>query len=346
MLLSKIDSINLDNLKCFNIQKINKSFFIIPVFLNQEPLYVQTPLLNLPFGINTIHNKTYVKLQFPALPNKKQYEFLQFLWKLEKHIYENKFKKIWTKLRKKPSGKNLKSSVNQKYNSQSGPIFTSQISGQCDIYNYKNIPIKINDVKENSYVKTICMLNGLWVHNKTIGFLWTTLQVKTYLAKPRKTCWITDNTELTVSDKNTVECPCCSYTINIKQNNKIINNQNDIKIKKTILSPSNNKYLKYFNMKKMGVPISAIYHKIKMDNFSVETFQEILKNPLKPVKSQSQSIKTFNPADFLKQKVKLKKHKKIKKSKPTLSKKEGLVISLQDILKSKSSLKQTGKKLY
>ena len=345
MLLSKINSINFDNLKCLNIQKINKSFFIIPVFLNNEPLYIQTPLLNLPFGINTIHNKTYVKLQFPTLPNEKQYKFLQFLWKLEKYIYRNKFKKIWSKLRRKHTDKNLKSSVNQKYNSQSGPIFTSQISGHCDIYNQHNQFIKISDIPNNCYIKTISMLNGLWVHNKTIGFLWTTLQIKTYTIKPRKTCWITDNTELTVSDKNIVECPCCSYKIKIKSI-KDKHEKEEIKNQNKIISPSNSKYLKYFNMKKMGVPISAIYHKIKMDNFSVETFQEILKNPLKPVKSQTPSIKTFNPADFLKQKVKLKKRKQLKKQKPKSSKKKGLVVTLQDILKSKSLLKQTGKKLY
>ena len=98
-------------------------------------------------------------------------------------------------------------------------------------------------------------------------------------------------------------------------------------------------------MKKMGVPISAIYHKIKMDNFSIETFQELLKNPLKPVKIENKIVKKFDPADFLKQKLKLKMKKHKQKRKPKSPKKNGLVVTLQDILKSKSALKVTGKKL-
>ena len=204
--------IQLNKIKCGPIQKISNNFMIIPITYFKKPLIIQTPLLTLPSGIqfNKEYNKTYAKMKFPRLQNSKQYSFLKFIKDIDSYLLKNKYPKIWKKLRRKLTNKEYRPSL-----SKSGNFFNTQMLDTSTIFNENGIQIDSTQVLPDSSAKGICMLSCLWIHKNVMGPLWSTPQLKIY-DSPINNCMITDDPVKITPKTTEIECPCCSFKIDVK----------------------------------------------------------------------------------------------------------------------------------
>jgi hypothetical protein len=348
---------------------------IIPISYFKKPLIIQTPLLLVPFGLceNMDYNKIYIKMKFPRLQNDKQFAFQKFLVDLEQYIKDTKYEKIWRKLRRKLTNKEFKSSLNQSKN-----IFTCQLLDASTIYNDENKSINRELVISNSRIKSICILSGLWIHNNSLGFLWSIPQLKVY-SSPINTCLITDEPVRITSETREIECPCCGGNIEVIP--KIPPPETKIQYIQAPASEDFEEHIfgKFAKMRSLGVPLEAVKHKLKFEGLDAGAFESYMKR-IKSTKSQntnsasitnininatitsggnkhihSRPAMTISMTDLLGQRQNLKKAKKRKKiiddngftvtSAMKQSNSNVLVPTLQDIICTMKSLKSTGIKL-
>jgi len=354
--------IQLTKLKCGPIQKITKDFMIIPMTYFKKPIIIQTPLLTLPFGIQFNYNKTYVKMKFPRLQNPKQFAFAEFIKKLEAYLLIHKYPKIWKKLRRKLTNKEFRSSLNK-----SNTIFTTQLLDTSTIYNDDNIQIDSTCVIPDSSAKGICILSGLWIHKNVMGSLWSVPQLKIY-DLPINSCMITDDPVKITPKTTEIECPCCSFNIevNVKLPRVPHPLPRNIDTQPAMSEIANSHiFEKYVKMQNMGVPIPAVHQKIMMEGQTVADFEIYLRKKSEATRhiESSQLARPIRPtlpanpfsmSDLLNQRKNLKKAKlrtKIKDdtfniSQSIKSANSNMVVpTLQDIVNSMKSLKSTGIKL-
>jgi hypothetical protein len=326
----------------------------------KKPIIIQTPLLTLPFGIqyNENYNKVYVKMKFPRLQNPKQYAFLEFIKNLENYILTNKFPKIWKKLCSNVINKDFRSSLNK-----SNTIFTTQLLDTSTIYNDNNMQIDSNGVLPESSVKGICILSGLWIHKNIMGPLWSVPQLKVY-DSPISNCMIIDEPVKITPKTNEIECPCCSFHIDVKITYPPTQ-RHKIERENTIAEVTNSHiFEKYVKMQHLGVPIQAVHQKIVMEGHTINGFEIYLreKSAVKTNHVNSTQPKRtvlppnpFSMSDLLNKRKHLKKAKIRKKIKDdsgfivphtVKSANSNMVVpTLQDIVNSMKSLKSTGIKL-
>lgn len=352
--------IQLNKIKCGPIQKISDNFMIIPITYFKKPLIIQTPLLTLPSGIqfNQEYNKTYAKMKFPRLQNSKQYVFLKFIKDVDLYLLKNKYPKIWKKLRRKLTNKEYRPSL-----SKSGNFFNTQMLDTSTIFNENGMQIDSTQVLPDSSAKGICMLSCLWIHKNVMGPLWSTPQLKIY-DSPINNCMITDD-HVKITPKTTeIECPCCSFKIDVRV--KVpVSRAPKINIQPVASEIANSHiFEKYVKMQNLGIPIQAVHQKIQMEGQTVADFQKYLhekskitnmntQNIIKPTPS-ARPMNPFSMSDLLSQRKNLKKSKprnKIKDDKFNISQSirsanaNVIVPTLQDIVNSMKSLKSTGIKL-
>lgn len=349
--------IQLNKIKCGPIQKISNNFMIIPITYFKKQLIIQTPLLTLQF--NQEYNKTYAKMKFPRLQNSKQYAFLKFIKDTDAYLLKNKYPKIWKKLRRKLTNKEYRPSL-----SKSGNFVNTQMLDTSTIFNENGVQIDSTKVLPDSSAKGICMLSCLWIHKNVMGPLWSTPQLKIY-DSPINNCMITDD-PIKITPKTTeIECPCCSFKIDVKVNMPTprppkINKQID-----TSKIANSHIFEKYVKMKNFGIPMQAIHQKIQMEGHTISNFekylseksllsktnnthnQNIIKRPLNPL-----PMNPFSMSDLLSQRKNLKKAKPRKKIKDdkfnipqSIRSANVIVPTLHDIVNSMKSLKSTGIKL-
>lgn len=353
--------IQLNKIKCGPIQKISNNFMIIPITYFKKPLIIQTPLLTLPSGIqfNQEYNKTYAKMKFPRLQNSKQYAFLKFIKDTDSYLLKNKYPKIWKKLRRKITNKEYRPSL-----SKSGNFFNTQMLDTSTIFNENGIQIDSTQVLHDSSAKGICMLSCLWIHKNVMGPLWSTPQLKIY-DSPINNCMITDDPVKITPKTTEIECPCCSFKIDVKV--KVPTSLAPKINKQVIASEIENSHIfeKYVKMRGLGVPIQAVHQKIQMEGQTVADFEKYLREKsLNVTNTHSQNIirpapmrptNNFSMSDLLSQRKNLKKAKPRKKIKEdnkfNISQRmrsantNVIVPTLQDIVNSMKSLKSTGIRL-
>ena len=271
-------------------------------------------------------------MKFPRLLNDKQYAFKKFLIELENYIKDEKFEKIFRKLKWKLKNKEFKSSLNS-----SKTLFTCQLLDTSTIYDEHNKPINKKLVITNSRIKSICILTGLWIHKNSLGFLWSIPQLKVY-SSPINSCLIIDDVIKITPETRDVECPCCGGVIEVDV--KIPPQEPQIQYIQIPASEDADERIfgKFAKMRAVGVPLIAVKQKIQLEGLDFKTFESYMKrkkntntllqknkfNDLNSktlitqkdnthIKSKTNPILGFSMNDLLGQRKNLKKAKKRKK---------------------------------
>jgi hypothetical protein len=201
-----------------------------------DNLVFQTPIMFLPFGISNFKNKYYIDMSFMNQTKSNDIEqFKNFIIKLNNH-----FKNIIC-------FKKLKYISSFKESDFFPPILklNYNFTNHIQIFNDDNINItdKIiaepNLIRPKLFAKFIIQASNIWYNNGKYGIIWNICQIKLYnnlIYTPKSFSFIDDN-----QPKNT----------------------------------NKEKYAKYFNMLKKGVPLFAVKQKLIIDKLN----PNILDNP-------------------------------------------------------------------
>lgn len=155
--------IKLDKIKIKKKQKFSNEFSFYPILYDNNQLIIQSPLLFIPFGIQTYsNNRKYLDLSFQNIENNKEIKiFIQnlnlFYKKIKNNFLDYKTEKF---IKKSNSSKWMRFKLNDDC------LFFDQ---NKNIYN-KNLP--------KTYGTFLIHLSGLWLMNDNIWFQWHILQSK------------------------------------------------------------------------------------------------------------------------------------------------------------------------
>lgn len=181
-----------------------------------------------------------------------------------------------------------------------------------EIYNQNKELISFDEIRNSLYCKSILFLSDIWISlkNKSYGLTWNTLQMKIELP-------------LYLKGYRFLEDHC-------DDNNDSIENH-------TV-------YKKYFKMIKMGIPLNAVKHKMKMNGDDPNIIEMKPNSKLPNSLSKKIKNKKFIPTNNLFKSFKFKKgiQKSIKNIKSFKKIKDSRTPSLEEIINSKSSLHKTG----
>ena len=215
-----------------------------------ENFIIQTPTLFIPFGLEKCKftNKEYIHISFLNLNNYDDItQFENFIKNIEIFI-KNKFK--YSKYKDFTFRDSLKK--NEYYPSL---LKLNLINKDILIFNEDNQQSLITDIKPKIYAKFIIQLSHIWTNNssKLFGINFNICQIKLFINMthlPQTLEFIEDN-ENTHSTNNTI-----TYR---------------------------EKYFKYFDMYKKGIPINAIKQKLILDKLD----PTIIDNPNKIIHNKT-----------------------------------------------------------
>jgi len=271
---------------------------------------VQTPLLFIPFDMTRYEgNNNYLDLSFLS----HEYDtdistFLKFVIKVNKIFKNNKkFKRYKFKNSLKEDNTSFfPERLRVNYNKNNNVL----------IFNEENKKIDITELKSKIYGKFLIQISNIWINKtkKEYGIIWNISQMKlstNLIYSPNEFAFIEDEDEPE---------------------------------KKEDISAENPKYKHYFFMKKIGLDINTIKHKLTKDNLDpgiadiifetkkpkTETIYNTIKKP---------DIVRPNFLSMIGGDIKLKKIKIVKKK--YQSPKNNLIPSQEDIQSALSNLRKT-----
>lgn len=252
-LIHDFDDINLSDIVFKKSLKVSDKSSNIPIYYNKTDMLIQSPKMNLPFGISTYQNRMFLNLSFSNYGNdEKVIEFLSFMNSISK-LMRTKCNKI-DKIKRefidplyKPNNYShllkLKMFHNDNKKGNNKPIIQT--------YDHNKNLIQLNDIEKNTYVKTIIIIPHIWYNNIKCGYDCYVLQIKAYLhIRMLGTYCFIDDDILPIATKHNE-----STDTNIDEIDP-----NKIKLKD---HPS---YKKYFKMLNYGVKIEQIQMQMKMEN--------------------------------------------------------------------------------
>ena len=269
---------------------------------------VQTPLLFIPFNMTRYEgNNNYLDLSFLSHEHDKDINtFLNFVIKVNKIFKNNKkFKRYKFKNSLKEDNTSFfPERLRVNYNRNNNVL----------IFNEENKKIDIKELKAKIYSKFLIQISNIWINKtkKEYGIIWNISQMKlstNLIYSPNEFAFIEDEDE-----------------------------------KKEDISGDNPKYKHYFFMKKIGLDINTIKHKLKKDNLDPEIAYIIFENKKHKTETIYNTIKKPdivrpNFLSMIGSDIKLKKIKIVKKK--TQSPKNSLVPSQEDIQSALSKLRKT-----
>ena len=269
---------------------------------------VQTPLLFIPFDMTRYEgNNNYLDLSFLSHEHDKDINtFLKFVIKVNKIFKNNKkFKRYKFKNSLKEDNTSFfPERLRVNYNRNNNIL----------IFNEENKKIDITELKAKIYGKFLIQISNIWINKtkKEYGIIWNISQMKlstNLIYSPNEFAFIEDEDE-----------------------------------KKEDISGDNPKYKHYFFMKKIGLDINTIKHKLTKDNLDPEIAYIIFENKKHKTETIYNTIKKPdivrpNFLSMIGSDIKLKKIKIVKKK--TQSPKNSLVPSQEDIQSALSKLRKT-----
>ena len=233
----KSENIILDNITFKKSYSVGKNIFNMPIKYLLKDLIIQTPIIYIPFGINSYNNKKYLDISLLNIDNDIEMKnFKKFICSLNEIVS----KKIKSKKGRKMM--RLKSSLKKTTNNFFPDRVRLSISESILVFNDFKRKISFDCIQPKLYSKMLISPKCVWFSSKEFGIVWNILQVKIYDRL------ILD--EYSFIDEN-VETPKIK---NISQN------------KGTLYDYENDeRYKKYFRMIKMGVPKGGVQHKMVND---------------------------------------------------------------------------------
>jgi len=352
---------NINNITFKKPEKISNKIYIIDVKYNKNKQFIiQTPKFLVPFlpSIYSHRNLNFYKLCLEAnnyLFNNSTKQFVKLIKNIDTYI-KDKSPNFWKKCGYSEKKKTFKNSYNfNKNKSKVYFYFGIQVlnnNPEISIYDWKKDEKSYNYITPQSRAYSLIWLKNIWLKGRKIGLNWVILQMKIYLPIYKiKECLIED-------DEDEINFKTIQDDTNMQDTNIQDTNMQDTNIQKKLNMEDDPVYGKFFKMKKFGIPIECIRHKLKMESLDPNIISiNINKSKIKPklyTKTHTKSIKSIKkskPGNLINilsglGNVKLKKTKKRKKKER--KKKQSLsnrAPSLEQILKQKNSLKKTHVKL-
>lgn len=340
-------------LKSFNVsditfkkpEKIGKHSYVYKLhYQKKRKIIFQTPKLHIPYIPSVYRHKNYVFYKLGLEADRLKYDsevksFLRQLESIDRHI-KSRAGTLWEKIGYSRRNKKFKNSV--LYNSDKTKGFL-----YMNIQVYQKQPVLSvfdcnKDVQNYEYLipgsraYSLIWLDNVWMKSNQMGLNWVIVQMKVYLPIFKiDTCLIDES-------------------IDSKEDEDAVKKAQQTPSQGTTLG-THPSYQKYFKMKRMGVPIMSIQHKLKMDGLDEQIIlkneedavpvSDTIKCALKPSQQQKSGGGLMNVLKGLGS-VKLKKTKQNKKLKTSLVKpRDNRIPSLEEILTQLKNLKKTNQSL-
>ena len=169
----KHEDIDITNISIKKKININTKFINYPIKYNNKNLIIQTPIVYLPFGINTFNNKKYIDISFINSNNDKNMgDFKNIIVDINNWIKQ----KISKKTKFVTSFK-----TTEYYPDRLRLSFYDDIL----IFNESKHLISLDSIKSKIYAKLLITPQFLWKNdsNSSAGIVWNILQIKVY-SKP------------------------------------------------------------------------------------------------------------------------------------------------------------------
>ena len=333
----------LNNITFSRPEYVSKKTVLFNVKYNSKKFIIQTPKLLIPVKpiYNTTNNYKSCSIKFNAY----NYNFCNISKTFIKNIESiDKFIKskspyFWEKCGLSKNNKKFVPTIQSALqstvqNSRTTPSF------YCDVQFYRNeaiLPIFDHNKNKQSFdylipyskAYSLIMLESVWVKSRKIGLNWTVLQMKVYLPIYKiNECLIKDEDELEEIYKSNTEL--------------IKNDTTSDKTSTTILVKHHINYIKYFNMKRFGVPDIII--KTKMNNEGLnsgylDTPNILINDEEKSINKKIINIKPHNFLTDIQTKSKINLNKITDLSKQKIDETDNYQPKLEEILKIRSNLK-------
>ncbi len=330
-IIKDFNAVNLNKIAFKQPLKLSENYSIIPLKYQNNKLLLQTPKMNIPFGMSYFSDKKFLKISFLNYDNDVQIQnFSTFLSNFENHIKQfkifNNLKFISPIYKQQPYPDLLNMKIYYDKNQEILSVFTDQ----------KEMT-SINNIEKNIYCKSIILIPNIWFNNSSFGYDIYVLQIKIY----PKTIYLNKYSFLDDDEYNNTDI----------NKTKILDDQS--------LEESNNKiklkdhptYSQYFKLLNYGVPINQIKFKMENDNLDPTIIDKSPDYifPLDYDKSNKVKEKInnkINNLDSLLQQRLLLKQVENKVSEPKIKKNISkfsfnLNINLQDILHRINNLRKT-----
>ena len=231
----KHNNIDIKNISIKKNININNNLITYPIKYNNKNLIIQTPIVYLPFGINTFNNKKYIDISFINSNNDKQM-----------CDFKNKIVSINNLLKRKLS-KKIKFISSFKSTEYYPDRLKLSFQDDILIFNESKHLISIDYIKSKIYTKLLIIPQFLWKNdsNNSSGIVWNILQIKVY-SKPILDTYSFIDDDININIDKYVKMFRCGVPAtaiknkmtldNIDSNllNKFINNGDDVEEPKII----------------------------------------------------------------------------------------------------------------
>lgn len=329
-----LQQFEVNKIKLKNKQKQSHNYEIIPIqYLNQD-LILQTPKMNLPFGVTIFNEQHYLKLSFLNSENDPQIcIFHDLILKIGTYF------KNYISSNKKNSGYQFTNPIS-KYKSYpyllSTKIFNNCQENLLIFDQYKN-NLSLENIYKSDYCKSILYISNIWINNDSNrwGYDIYVLQLKIYTIYRHLSdySFIEDHEDQRLIKQKTMALKESQSKVSWGENH----NSDLIPIQSHI------KYKKYFKMLSFGVPKENIRVQMTRDglNSDMIDYQPDYLIP-KGISNTAHKSGSSNLSiqELLNNKTKLKKTETVLSSKLKKKSKKSL-FSLDDILKRIKNLKKT-----
>jgi len=167
-----IEKLSIENVDFTKIKSKSKPYKFISIQYDQKPLYLETPKMHCPFGVNNFEGSDRYNISFNLIEDMENI-ILAIEDKIVNHIYENQIKYFSKDTFKLSNLKELfNSSIKINQNQNYSNLFKCQLdNGDSNLYN-KTSGEEIEITKENTMntkIQSIIRIPGLYIMNKMYG---------------------------------------------------------------------------------------------------------------------------------------------------------------------------------
>jgi hypothetical protein len=284
---------------------VGNDIYNYPIKYLLKDLVIQTPIIYIPFGINSYNNKKYLDI---SLLNNDTDSDMKLFKKMIEHINKISIKKINRKIKFINS---IKKSPSSFYSDRLRLCINEKIL----VFNDQKTKISFDCIQQKLYSKLLISPKCIWRSPTNFGITWDILQMKIY-------------------DKLILyEYSFIDDEDNNSNTNTPYNYENDAK------------YNKYFKMIKMGVPYDGVQQRMIIDKLDPSILdKQVNLKPTKIGNNRNTKLDVkpnkITPSMILGVKLnKINKKEKDKETKPIRH--LNPLISLDEILLKKSLLKKS-----
>ena len=324
-------------------QRITDKIYTFDVKYNKNANFIiQTPKMLIPNAPYIYQHQNIKFYKIPLIGDNYKFDentknFIKIIKEID-NLVKLKMNYFWKKCGFSEKRKSFVDSYN--FNSKKTKVFmypgiqVYNNKPEISIFDWEKNKKDYNFIVPQSKAYSLIWLKNIWLKTRKIGLNWVVLQMKIYLP-------IYKIDECLIEDEEQIHK---KMTIQESQPTENTNDNEDVGIK-YIDHPI---YSKFFKMKKFGIPIPSIKHKLQMENLNTEIIDNDPDDVFKSPNENKISTNTNSMMNVLSglSSVKLKKAKKIKvKRQQPKTVNTNRPPTLEEILNRRSSLKKVNRDL-